>query len=142
MQIIWSHDDVIKWKHFPRYWPFVKGIHRAPMDSPHKGQWREALMFSLIGTRTNGWANTRDARDLRRHHAHYEVTEMKLSRVVSPITYMWVKHMKTPWHGNPLNITGPFRRESTGDHWILLGKWHLYEVNIDGYTRAYCVGRW
>ena len=24
------HDDVIKWKHFPRYWPFVWGIHRLP----------------------------------------------------------------------------------------------------------------
>ena len=23
------HDDVIKWKHFPRYWPFVWGIHRS-----------------------------------------------------------------------------------------------------------------
>ena len=22
-----SHDDVIKWKHFPRYWSFVRGIH-------------------------------------------------------------------------------------------------------------------
>ena len=22
------HDDVIKWKHTPRYWPFVRGIHR------------------------------------------------------------------------------------------------------------------
>ena len=21
-----THDDVIKWKHFPRYWPFVRGI--------------------------------------------------------------------------------------------------------------------
>ena len=36
------HDDVIKWKHFPRYWPFVRGIHRSPVDSPHKGQWRGA----------------------------------------------------------------------------------------------------
>ena len=26
-----SHDDVIKWKHFPRYWPFVRGIHRSPV---------------------------------------------------------------------------------------------------------------
>ena len=34
------HDDVIKWKHFPRYWPFVRGIHRSPVISPHKGQWR------------------------------------------------------------------------------------------------------
>ena len=46
--IILPHDDVIKWKHFPRYWPFVRGIHRSPVNSPHKGQWRGALMFSLI----------------------------------------------------------------------------------------------
>ena len=31
------HDDVIKWKHFPRYWPFVRGIHRSPVNFPHKG---------------------------------------------------------------------------------------------------------
>ena len=43
-----SHDDVIKWEHFPRYWPFVWGIDRSPVNSLHKGQWREALMFSLI----------------------------------------------------------------------------------------------
>ena len=43
-----KHDDVIKWKHFPRYWPFVRGIHRSPVNPPHKGQWRGALMFSLV----------------------------------------------------------------------------------------------
>ena len=32
-----KHDDVIKWKYFPRYWSFVRGIHRWPMNSPHKG---------------------------------------------------------------------------------------------------------
>ena len=42
------HDDVIKWKHFPRYWPFVRGIHWSSVNSPHKGQWRGALMFSFI----------------------------------------------------------------------------------------------
>ena len=31
-----SHDDFIKWKHFPHYWPFVRGIHQSPLDSPHK----------------------------------------------------------------------------------------------------------
>ena len=40
--------DVIKWKHFSRYWPFVRGIHRSPVNSLHKGQWREALVFYLI----------------------------------------------------------------------------------------------
>ena len=42
------HYDVIKWKHFPRYWPFVRGIHRPLVSSPHKGQWCRALMFPLI----------------------------------------------------------------------------------------------
>ena len=70
------HDDVIKWKHFPRYWPFVRGIHRSPVNSPHKGQWRGALMFSLIYTRISGWVNNSDAGDLRRYRAHYGVTVM------------------------------------------------------------------
>ena len=51
------HDDVIKWKHFPQYWPFVQGIHRWPVNSPHKGQWRGALMFSLIIDWINSWVN-------------------------------------------------------------------------------------
>ena len=71
-----THDDVIKWKHFPRYWTFVRGIHRSPVNSPHKSQWRGALMFSLICTRISGWVNNREAGDLRRHRAHYDVTIM------------------------------------------------------------------
>ena len=67
------HDDVSKWKRFPRYWPFVRGIHRSPVNSPHKGQWRGALMFSLIYAWINGWVNNREAGDLRRHRAHYDV---------------------------------------------------------------------
>ena len=70
------HDDVIKWKHFPRYWPFVRGIHRSPVNSPHKGQWRGALMFTLICTRIKGWVNNREAGDLRRYRGHYDVTVM------------------------------------------------------------------
>ena len=68
-------DDVIKWKHFPRYWPFVRGIHRSPVNSPHKGQWRGVLMFSLICAWINGWVNNQEA-DLRRHCAHCDVTVM------------------------------------------------------------------
>ena len=71
----WSltHDDVIKWEHFPRYWPFVRGIHRCPVNSPHKGQYRRALMFfdmrlnKLLGKQSR-------RRFLRRHRAHYDVT--------------------------------------------------------------------
>ena len=30
--------SIFLWKYFPRYWPFVRGIHRSPVNSPHKGQ--------------------------------------------------------------------------------------------------------
>ena len=70
------HDDVIKWEHFPRYWLFARGIHRSPMNSLHKGQWRGALMFPLICTRINAWVNNSEAGDLRRHRAHYDVVVM------------------------------------------------------------------
>ena len=73
---VYHHDDVIKWKHFPRYWSFVRGIHRSPVNSSHKGQWRGALMFTLICARINGWVNNREADDLRRHRAHYDVIVM------------------------------------------------------------------
>ena len=67
-------DDVIKWKHFPCYWPFLIGIHRSPVDSPHKGQWRGVFMYSLICDWTRGWVNNRDTGDLRRHGTHCDVT--------------------------------------------------------------------
>ena len=60
-------------KHFPRYWPFVRGIPRSPVNSPHKGQWRGALMFYLVCVLTNGWVNNRDVGDLRRQRGHYDV---------------------------------------------------------------------
>ena len=65
------------WRHqmetFSAFWPFVRGMHRPPVDSPHKGQWRGAFIFSWSA---NGWANTRDAGDLKHHLAHYDVTVM------------------------------------------------------------------
>ena len=49
----------------PPYRSFVRGIHQSPMKSPHKGQWRGALVFSLIFAWTKDYANNRDAGDLR-----------------------------------------------------------------------------
>ena len=50
--LAWRHGAIPWWCHhmetFPRYWSFVQGIHRWPVNSPHKGQWRGALVFSLI----------------------------------------------------------------------------------------------
>ena len=76
------HDHVIKWKHFPRCWQFVRGIHRSPVNSPHKGQWRGALMFSLICVWIKGWVNNRKAGDSRRYRSHYDVIVMFKSWVI------------------------------------------------------------
>ena len=81
----YTHDDVIKWKHFPRNWPFVRGIHRSPVNFPHKGQWRRALMFSLICVWINDWVNNRGAGDLRRYRSHYDVIVMQKSYSHNPV---------------------------------------------------------
>ena len=79
-EIDWSqHDDVIKWKHFSRYWPFVRGIHRSLVNSP---QWRGDLMFSSICVWINGWVNNPEAGDLRRYLAHFDVIVMRVSHYI------------------------------------------------------------
>ena len=78
----WNYDDVMimmtssNGNIFRVTGPFVRGIHRSPVISPHKGQWRRALMFSLIYASINGWVNNREAGDLRSQRAHYDVTVM------------------------------------------------------------------
>ena len=71
------------WRHqmetFLRYWPFVRG-------SPPKGQWRGALMFSLIFAWINGSVNKREAGDWRRHRAHYDLNVMSI--VFSPLNHI------------------------------------------------------
>ena len=52
------------------------GNSPVPVNSPHKGQWRGALAFSLICVWINGWVNIRETGDLRRYRAHYDVTVM------------------------------------------------------------------
>ena len=85
------HDDVIKWKHFPRYWHFVSGTNRSPVDSPHKGLWRgpgDAELWCFISAWTNGWVNNLDAGDLRRHRANYNVTVMVIT--VTVMDFLWL----------------------------------------------------
>ena len=83
-----GHDDVIRW----RYWPFVRGIHRSPVNSPHKGQWRGALMYYLICARINSWVNSREAGDLRRLRGHYDVNVMRfvVSVTETALNFIWV----------------------------------------------------
>ena len=65
------------WQKFSMgYWPFVRGIHRSPVNSTHKGQWHGALIFSLICAWINAWVYYREVGDLRRHCTHYDVIVM------------------------------------------------------------------
>ena len=76
------HDDVIKWKHFPLYWPFVKGIHWGVTGGfPSQRSVKRSFDVFMVCTRTNSWGNSRDAGDLRRHMAHYDVTVMPISQL-------------------------------------------------------------
>ena len=56
-----------------------------PVNPPHKGQWRGALMFSLICVWINGWVNSREAGNLRRYRAHFDVTEMHVTTIFTCI---------------------------------------------------------
>ena len=94
-----NHDDIIKWKHFPRYWPFVQGIHWSPVNSPHKSQWHGALMFSLICAWIHSWVNNGEAGDLRRHRAHYDIvmetwylTELRVLKRCANIPPFYIRH--------------------------------------------------
>ena len=70
--------NVSWWRHqmetFSAWLVLCAGNSPVPVNSPHKGQWRGALMFSLICM--NGWVNNREAGDLRRYPVHYDVIVM------------------------------------------------------------------
>ena len=71
-----SHGITTWWRHQMETFSALLAIcaGNSPVNSPHKGQWRGALMFSLICAWINGWVNNHEAGDLRRHRAHYDVT--------------------------------------------------------------------
>ena len=80
-----NRDDVIKWKNLLRYCLFG-----APVNSPHKGQWRGPLMFSSICAWINSWVNNREAGDLRRRRAHYDVIVMMAWLSQAPMHFIHI----------------------------------------------------
>ena len=69
------------WRHlmeaFSALLALCAGNSPVPVNSPHKGQWRGALVFSFICAWINDWVNNREADDLRRHRGHYDVIVME-----------------------------------------------------------------
>ena len=68
------------WRHqmetFSALLALCAGNSPVPVNSPHRGQWRGALMFSFIYAWINDWVNNREAGDLRRQRGHYDVIVM------------------------------------------------------------------
>ena len=90
----------------------------------HKGQWRGALLFSLIHAWVNGWVNHREAGDSRRHRAHCDVIIM--------VTSKWINHC---WQ--PDKELGYVRIT----HWDWIWKWRLTGVIYEKGIVQVCWGR-
>ena len=97
LQLFSSHCDSLYtchlswWRHqmetFSASLALCAGNSPVPVNSPHKGQWRGVLMFSLICVWINGWVNNRESGYLRRNRGHHDVIVMcvtitLLSRIV------------------------------------------------------------
>ena len=129
-----AHNDVMARKRFPHHETFVAwwrhqmeifsalltlcvGIHRSPVNSPHVGQSRGALMFSLICAWINGWVNNREAGDLRRYRTHYDVIVMGRNHRPS--------------------VDYPYKGQRKVGVFIVAVDWISSWTNIKGYTVVY-----
>ena len=132
-----KHDDVIKWKYFQRYWPFVRGIHRSPVNSPHKGHLCGAFIFSLICAWINGWVNNRETGNLRRHHAHYDVTVMTQGAPCTNMAYIhYIKcGIKLLIHSQTSTVA-PFGNLYVILAHTFLGMWLLMHAGIKVFKRG------
>ena len=140
----WDYqEDVIKWRHFPRYWPFVWGIHRSPVNSPHKGQWRGALTFYLICASINGWVNNREGDDFRRHRVHYDVIVMcKKDGRDYRERYLWARNLGSHyWHNLTviLLFTTVFKSPQLICRWHLVKVYRIHTDDIYGHQKFKCV---
>ena len=105
-----------------------------PVNSPHKGQWRGALVFTLICARINGWVNNREAGDLRRHRAHYDVIIMIISEWQSfAQRVMSFLESDLLWFIDPLNrrFTTTWKLNASIDNRHLIrGSFHYWESEL------------
>ena len=95
------HDDVIQWKKFLRYWPFVRGIHRSPVDSPHKDQW-SALEQTVQQTPRHRWKGA-PSRSLW-HHCNVITLDPDLLRHMSLYLSLFPLGPKCRWNFN-INVS-------------------------------------
>ena len=112
--------------------PFVRGINRSLVASPHKGQLHGALMFSLICVWTNVWANNRDDNDFRRHRVHCDVTVMNYNKTVRSRRSC----TDSITHCNSLhNFRILYERGNVYEFWLVLFEFYQLSVWVMGWYR-------
>ena len=107
LQIV-SHNDFNKsqaafqaiswWRHQMETFSALLVICEGnPLLIPHKGQWRKALMYSLICAWINDWANNRGAGDLTRHRDGCWL--IAGWRRDTSVQYLLIAHLSIPGFG-------------------------------------------
>ena len=107
---------VIKWKHFPCYWPLARRIHRSPVNSPHKGQWLGALMcfFLRLNKRLSkqwwGWWFETPSRPLWRYCNEHPIFFLN-------IEYFWYNFWSTT------NVNPSYSSTDVNDSYKMFEAW-------------------
>ena len=113
------------WRHqmetFSELLAICAGNSPVPVNSPHKGQWRGALMFSLICARINSWVNNGEAGDLRRHRGHYDVIVMLFQYLKK-----WDLHHHHHHHNDSRTLS----------HWSeIMEQWYMLYISLCSYRK-------
>ena len=128
------------WRHpmetFSALLALCAGNSPVPVNSPHKGQWRVALMFSLICVCINGWVNNLESGDLRRYRGHYDVIVMIIKNIVNQnlqIILWWTDfeiaiHCHSVFDQRMNNSLIPFPTSSRHYTGLILGLHSLFHV--------------
>ena len=111
------------------------GIHRYPAKFLHKDQWRGALMFSLICARLNGWVNNREAGDLGRYQALYDVTVIIAPGVNNIFNVKSKQFEFALWVGDEIIR---YFSKGIGDHKYTNTQYHIYDVYLLVFDYVIC----
>ena len=128
------------WRHqmetFSALRAFCAGNSAVTGELPHKGQWRGALIFSLICAWINAWVNNRQAGDLRRHRVHYDVTVMKhvyllccLNNIMHPLA---VSKIRKNIYRSGVHVTSQLRSFPMFTGPLFQTKLHLLSTGLLG----------
>ena len=138
--VVMDHDDFIKWKYFPRYWPFVRGIHRSRWI-PHTKASDAELWCFIWSARIYSWVNNWEAGDLRRHCTHFDVNVMQkavyhirplewllLAWIYPKMVLMVTLSSLLAFLERTSPVTWGFLSETVSSVWFILGEWLMQTI--------------